>query len=79
MRGAFENDFDNDKFKLLKQVLSTGLSSLKQDLQTQSVRVKKPDSWYLSRELPKAILKPQKRKKQGILAARHILRGKAGI
>ncbi|WP_300449607.1 DNA methyltransferase [uncultured Helicobacter sp.] len=59
----FENDFDNDKFKLLKQVLSTGLSSLKQDLQTQSVRVKKPDSWYLSRKLPKAILKPQKRKK----------------
>ena len=49
------------KFALLKQYLTTPLESLKQTLNTKIP--KKPDSWYLERPLPKAILKPQKRAK----------------
>lgn len=51
------------KFELLKQYLTTPLESLKQNLSTDSKRVKKPDSWYLKRPLPEVILNPQKRLK----------------
>ena len=59
----FINNFNNEAFALLKQYLTTPLESLKQMLSKDSKTPKKPDSWYLSRELPKAILNPQKRKK----------------
>ena len=49
--------------KLLAQYLTTPLESLKQNLSTDSKRVKKPDSWYLKRPLPEVILNPQKRLK----------------
>ncbi|STQ85945.1 hypothetical protein LS73_002055 [Helicobacter muridarum] len=54
---------DNNDFLLLKQYLTTPIESLKQTLTQDSKTLKKPDSWYLNRKLPKAILKPQKRKK----------------
>ena len=49
--------------KLLAQYLTTPLESLKQNLSTDSKRVKKPDSWYLKRPLPEVILNPQKQAK----------------
>ncbi|ARJ56028.1 DNA methyltransferase [Campylobacter cuniculorum] len=48
---------------LLKQYLSTPPHSLRQDIHSKVQRVKKPDSWYLERPLPQAILKPQKQAK----------------
>ncbi len=59
----FANNFKNETFALLKQYLTTPLESLKQSLSQDSKTPKKPDSWYLSRELPKAILNPQKQAK----------------
>ena len=53
----FENE---NKLKLLKQYLTTPIQSLKQTLNGNKIP-KKPDSWYLQRELPKAILNPKKR------------------
>lgn len=50
-------------FALLKQYLTTPLASLKQDPSGDSKRVKKEESWYLDKGLPKAIVKPQKRAK----------------
>lgn len=51
------------KLELLKQYLTTPLESLKQTLTKDSKTPKKPDSWYLSRELPKVITNPQKQAK----------------
>ncbi|MCX2682912.1 DNA methyltransferase [Campylobacter sp. MIT 21-1685] len=59
----FANDFKNEHFALLKQYLSTPIESLKQTLTRDSKTPKKEDSWYLSRELPKGITKPQKQAK----------------
>lgn len=59
----FANNFKNEAFALLKQYLTTPLESLKQILTEDSKTPKKPDSWYLSRELPKAITNPQKQAK----------------
>lgn len=59
----FSNDFTNKHFKLLSQYLTTPIQSLKQSLSADFREPKKSEEWYLSRELPKAILKPQKRKK----------------
>ncbi|MGI0406763.1 DNA methyltransferase [Helicobacter himalayensis] len=59
----FAHNFENEHFTLLKQYLSTPLESLKQTLTQDSKTPKKPDSWYLSRELPRAISKPQKQAK----------------
>lgn len=63
-----EIDLKNDldlKFSDLANVLTTPLQSLREVL-NKPQSSKKPDEWYLSREIPKAILKP---KKQG--AKRH--------
>lgn len=51
------------KFELLKQYLTTPLESLKQNLSTDSKRVKKSEDWYLKRPLPEAITNPQKQAK----------------
>ena len=59
----FESNFENEKFRLLHQYLTTPIQSLKQSLSADFREPKKSEEWYLSRELPKAILKPQKRKK----------------
>ena len=56
----FANHFDNEKFALLKQYLTTPTESLRQALNQDSKKPKKSEEWYLSRELPKAITKPQK-------------------
>lgn len=65
-----EIDLKNDlesKFRDLANVLTTPLQSLREALnKAKPQNAKKPDEWYLSREIPKAILKP---KKQG--AKRH--------
>lgn len=65
-----EIDLKNDlesKFRDLANVLTTPLQSLREALnKAKPQNPKKPDEWYLSREIPKAILKP---KKQG--AKRH--------
>lgn len=61
-----KNDLDS-KFSDLANVLTTPLQSLREALNKSKPQAsKKPDEWYLSREIPKAILKP---KKQG--AKRH--------
>lgn len=57
--GLFINGFDNETFALL----STSIQSLKQTLAQDSKTPKKPDTWYLARELPKAILSPKKQAK----------------
>ena len=49
--------------KLLAQYLTTPLESLKQNLSTDSKRVKKSEDWYLKRPLPEAITNPQKQAK----------------
>ncbi|STQ85734.1 DNA methylase [Helicobacter muridarum] len=54
---------DNNDFLLLKQYLTTPIESLRQTLAQDSKTPKKPDSWYLSRELPKAIVNPKKQSK----------------
>ena len=59
----FSNDFTNKHFKLLSQYLTTPIQSLKQSLSADFREPKKSEEWYLSRELPKAILKPQKQAK----------------
>lgn len=59
----FANNFKNETFTLLKQYLTTPLESLKQSLSQDSKTPKKSEEWYLSRELPKAILNPKKRAK----------------
>ena len=59
----FAKDFKNETFALLKQYLTTPTESLKQTLAQDSKTPKKPDSWYLSRELPKAIVNPKKQGK----------------
>lgn len=59
----FAKDFENETFALLKQYLTTPIESLKQTLAQDSKTPKKPDSWYLSRELPKAIVNPKKQAK----------------
>ena len=59
----FTKDFKNETFALLKQYLTTPIESLKQTLAQDSKTPKKPDSWYLSRELPKAIVNPKKQGK----------------
>lgn len=59
----FANDFSNDCFTLLKQYLTTPLESLRQTLSKDSKKPKKSEEWYLNRELPKAILNPQKQAK----------------
>ncbi|RDU72411.1 hypothetical protein CQA66_04945 [Helicobacter aurati] len=58
----FVNQFDNQSFMLFKQYLTTSLESLRQNT-IQHKTLKKDESWYLSRELPKAIAKPQKQAK----------------
>lgn len=59
----FAKDFKNETFALLKQYLTTPIVSLKQTLAQDSKTPKKPDEWYLSRELPKAIVNPKKQAK----------------
>lgn len=59
----FAKDFKNENFALLKQYLTTPIESLRQTLAQDSKMPKKPDSWYLSRELPKAIANPKKQAK----------------
>lgn len=59
----FVNHFGNENFALLKQYLTTPIESLRQTLAQDSKMPKKPDSWYLSRELPKAIANPKKQAK----------------
>lgn len=55
-----ENDLDS-KFSDLANVLTTPLQSLREILNKAKPQIsKKPDEWYLSREIPKAILKPKK-------------------
>ncbi|TLD81272.1 hypothetical protein LS70_008260 [Helicobacter sp. MIT 11-5569] len=63
MQEIFANNFSNDCFALLKQYLTTPTQSLRQTLSQDSKKPKKSEEWYLSRELPKMIIKPQKRKK----------------
>lgn len=58
-----QNELDS-KFALLKQYLTTPLESLKQTIGKNSKKPKKSDEWYLSRELPQAILNPKKQNKQ---------------
>lgn len=60
---VFVNNFGNENFVLLKQYLTTPIESLKQTLAQDSKTPKKPDEWYLSRELPKAIANPKKQAK----------------
>lgn len=59
-----EIDLKNDlesKFRDLANVLTTPLQSLREALnKAKPQNAKKPDEWYLSREIPKAILKPKK-------------------
>ncbi|WP_276891386.1 DNA methyltransferase [Helicobacter japonicus] len=59
----FSNGFKNEYFALLKQYLTTPIESLKQTLTQDSKTPKKPDEWYLSRELPKVITNPKKQAK----------------
>ena len=59
----FSDHFDNESFALLRQYLTTPLESLRQSLSRDSKTPQKDDNWYLSRELPKAIFKPQKQAK----------------
>lgn len=59
----FANNFGNENFALLKQYLTIPTESLKQTLAQDSKTPKKPDEWYLSRELPKAIANPKKQAK----------------
>ncbi|MGI0440033.1 DNA methyltransferase [Helicobacter himalayensis] len=59
----FANNFKNEHFALLKQYLTTPIESLRQSLAQDSKTPKKSEKWYLSRELPKAISKPQKQAK----------------
>ena len=54
-----KNDL-NSKFAELKQYLTTPIQSLKQSPNTSTKKAKKDDEWYLSREIPKPILKPKK-------------------
>lgn len=49
------------KFSDLSHILTTPLESLREIL--DKAESKKPDSWYLDRQLPQAILKPQKQAK----------------
>lgn len=51
----------NSKFSDLSHILTTPLESLREIL--DKAESKKPDSWYLDRQLPQAILKPKKRAK----------------
>lgn len=60
---VFVNNFGNENFALLKQYLTTPIESLKQMLTQDSKIPKKPEEWYLSRELPKAIANPKKQAK----------------
>lgn len=53
-----KNDLDS-KFSDLANVLTTPLQSLREVLNKPQAS-KKPDEWYLSREIPKAIVKPKK-------------------
>ncbi|AWI34488.1 DNA methyltransferase [Helicobacter apodemus] len=53
----------NNSFAFLKQYLTAPTESLKQTLARDSKTSKKPDSWYLSRELPRAITNPKKQAK----------------
>ena len=59
-----EIDLKNDlesKFRDLANILTTPLQSLREVLnKAKPQNSKKPDEWYLSREIPKAILKPKK-------------------
>lgn len=55
-----ENDLDS-KFSDLANILTTPLQSLREILnKARPQSSKKLDEWYLSREIPKAILKPKK-------------------
>ena len=47
-------------FLLLKQYLTTPIKSLRQTLSQDFKKPKKSEEWYLSRELPKAIINPKK-------------------
>ena len=52
----------------------------KQNAQVSSKIIsKKPDEWYLAREIPKPILKPKNKQNTVILVAQAILRVKVGI
>ena len=53
----------DDKFKILKQYLTTPIKSLRQDITTNNKKTKKSDEWYLSRSLPKRIDIPKKQAK----------------
>lgn len=59
----FANHFENENFALLKQYLTTPIESLRQTLAQDSKTPKKSEEWYLSRELPKAIVNPKKQAK----------------
>ncbi len=48
------------KFSELKTLLTTPIESFKKVIGQNAKKVKKPDSWYLERGLPKAIKKPKK-------------------
>ena len=55
-----KNELDS-KFKQLAQILTTPLESLRESIAKAGAgKSKKLDEWYLSREIPKAILKPKK-------------------
>ncbi|MCI5968285.1 DNA methyltransferase [Helicobacter sp.] len=55
--------YNTSKRNLLKQYLTTPPNSLKQAPTHTNMTSKKPDEWYLTRELPKIIIKPKKREK----------------
>ena len=59
----FANHFENENFALLKQYLTTPIESLRQTLAQDSKTPIKSEEWYLSRELPKAIVNPKKQAK----------------
>ncbi|MDE7173508.1 MAG: type I restriction enzyme HsdR N-terminal domain-containing protein [Helicobacter sp.] len=59
----FRHAFKNESFALLKQYLTMPLESLRQNLAKDSKIPAKSEEWYLSRELPKAIVNPKKQAK----------------
>ena len=55
-----KNELDS-KFGELEQILTTPLESLRESLdKIGNMKSKKPDEWYLAREIPKPILNPTK-------------------
>ena len=59
-RDIWRNNAINDNFRHLKQYLTTPLESLRQLIGQEAKSVRQPDSWYLERKIPEAIVKPKK-------------------